>query len=309
MPYTLPMPTADILQAFEPCRRKGVWTQDWEANRIHPTKMVQMALRAALTETEREDYAELAGETVMQLAAERGMETKVHNRYDSCLHHATLADILASHLRKPGEAPWTVPEAVDVAGTPWTSSALLSASGKLTRIVLTSGWDDDKHLSEYRSWQTLGEVVAYQMPMTQIVIILGASRDGKRHSPWSKGLLHPSNRVLRFRKRNNKTTTGFNSSWIPVWREEQDQISRETWLKAMDEDGVLEEVAFQVQVQVPSPATSARIREMMSRHVEALAAMETVPGPQLSTCDVPPCQFRSCCPEGEPSEGAFVRIR
>ena len=84
----MPMPTADILQAFEPCRRKGVWTQDWEANRIHPTKMVQMALRAALTETEREDYAELAGETVMRLAADRGLDSKVHNLYCSAMNHA-----------------------------------------------------------------------------------------------------------------------------------------------------------------------------------------------------------------------------
>jgi hypothetical protein len=94
------MNTADLLVAAETCSRKGYWSRDWQSNRMTGVEMLQEALRAAVTETERTDIGDLAGETVMELAESRGLETAVPSGLRQCrvtmLH---LADILSTAVR------------------------------------------------------------------------------------------------------------------------------------------------------------------------------------------------------------------
>lgn len=303
------MSTAALLTAFEPCHRKGFWARDWERITLDGTEMLQQAIRAGVMERERADFGERAGEEVMSLAEERGLETKNHEVYDSVIHHAALADILTTAIRKATESAWQVPEAT---GSSWASGAFLDPSGThLRRVVLASSWNDERHYAEIRSWYSLGEIAQYNLPMQQVVLVLGSLRDGRRHSPWSKGLLHPHNHRLRFRKRTNASTEGFKDTWARVWREDHAEIDRTTWLRAMLEDDVLRDVCFNVDIPVPGEIEAQRLRDMAARKVEQLAGLTVLPDPQLSTCDWPnPCVFQRECHAGkEPSEGRFFAIR
>jgi hypothetical protein len=246
----------------------------------------------------------------MHLAETRGIETNTGKIYDTVIHHAALSDIVVSAIRKPGEKPWLIPEPV----SNWKSSCYLSPDGVyLRRIVLVSNWGEERKASECRSWFTLGEIAAYNMPMQLIVAVLGQQRDGFRHGPWVQGFLHPCNHKLRFRKKGRSTSETFNERWQKIYREDHDEIKRETWLQGMLTDGVLPEVLFRFDLPTLPEVQRQRILDMAARKTDRLQNLKSLPEANLSTCDFPmPCCFRHCChsnPEREPSEKlGFIRI-
>jgi hypothetical protein len=214
---------------------------------LDATQFLREAIRAGVTEDQREDFGEVAGETIMDLAVDPGMElppTRPH-LHTSVIHHAALSDVLTTALRKPGAPAWGLPPPAVVNGLPWASSAFLDPSGtKLRRVVLVTSWNDDRHYSDIQSWYGMGEVVAYGLPMQMAVLVLGSHRDGRRSGPWTKGFLHPQNHKLRFRKRAKVTSEVFSDKWEQVWREDRGEISTREWLGAMLEDDVLRDVCF-----------------------------------------------------------------
>jgi hypothetical protein len=275
--------------------------------------MMQEAIREALLAPEG-DPGEIAGSAMLQLAQDRGLETETHKVYDSVIHHANIADLVATLLRKPGEPPWRIPESMDN----WIPGCYLSAGGDfLRRVVLVTHWNDERHISECRSWFTLGEQAHYELPMQLAVIILGQQRDGQRiASPWATGFLHPLNHELRFRKRDKGVRQPgniFGETWQRIHREDHDEISRETWLESMLKDDVLYEVCFREDIPLPNPAHLVRVRDMASTKLERLYGQRGVPEANLSSCDWPiPCPFRKCChtlPEAQPEEKyGFIQI-
>lgn len=304
--------TASILTATELCRRRGVWTrQGYELEAMLPIEMLRYAVEIGLTTEEETDYGELAEEETIYAGANRGMTTNVASVYETVKHHACLANIITSYLRKPGEPSWDLPSPVSTDNLTWESEAFLDESGgHLRRIIFASYWSDDRNLAEYRSWRSIGEVCAYGIPMQEIVILLGRNQNGKRHSAWTKGLLHPQSKQLRFRKRTSKQTTSFNANWKEVWREHRDEIDREAWLKAMESDDMLRELVFSVEVKLPSEPIRQKILDMAKRKIEELESIKALPEAQLSTCDEPePCPFQGCCwenPEKRPEDGGYV---
>jgi hypothetical protein len=300
--------TAQILTDYEYCVRRGFWSQRYERHVLDAMEMLYRAIRTGLTESERQDFGERAGDEVMQLAEDHGLERRNHGEhYQSVINMACLADILVTALRKPSEPAW-------IASTPntpgWTSSAFLDAAGThLRRVLCVSSWNDERHLSEVRSWYGLGEVCQFELPMQMAVAIVGQMRNGRRHSPWCKGLLHPHVRgLLKFKKQVRSTTEGFKDTWQVAWREEHAEIGREKWLEAMMQDDVLREHLFVVDIPVPGENEVMRIREMAQRKLEALARLSELPEKQLTGCEGPihPCPFRICCwanPEATPEHG------
>jgi hypothetical protein len=297
---------------METCDRKGYWSRDRERRKLDPTEMLQTAIRAGVTEARRTDWGEVAGEELYALGSEPGLETTHYDVHGEVVHLACIADLVATAIRKPGDGPWQMPAPVQLSdGLEWISGAYLDPQGEhLRRVVLASNWSDDRHYSEARSWFSLGEVCAYGLPMQQAVIVLGQMRNGKRHGPWAKGLLHPANRKLRFRKKRD-IATGFKSSWEEAWREDHDEVSTQDWLQAMLEDGVLADVCFNVDIPVPEAAARLRIMDMAKRKLERLVLMTELPDPQLTGCDWPvPCIFRGPCHAGrEPQEGVYKTVK
>jgi hypothetical protein len=146
--------------------------------------------------------------------------------------------------------------------------------------------------------------------MKEAVIILGAHRDGKRHGYWSKGLRHPVNKKLRFRKKTD-VSVGFKSTWATIFREDYDEISTEEWLSAMLNDGVLPDVCFSVEIPVPEKSAMQRIVDLAAYRLDEIYSANTLPPQQLSTCDWPTaCNHRNHCHKNDPPSGryGFVRV-
>lgn len=298
---------ADLLTAYEPCNRRGTWARDWRLPRLTSTEMLQRAIRAGVMA--ESDIGQVAGDTVMELAANPGIEmpSDHHNLHQSAIHHAYLADILTQAIRKPAESPWGVPEPLS---TGWTSSALLSPSGThLRRVAIVSSWNKDRHYQEIRSWYGIGEVAMYRMPMQMVVLVVGSNIDGRRSGPWTRGFLHPQNHQLRFRKKSKSTFETFSDKWEKVWREDRDEIEAHTWMQAMLNDDILRDVCFTVDIPVPSDEECRRIQLIADVALQCAADPGT-DALQLSTCSK--CQFLKCCwstPQFPPNEkSGYVRI-
>lgn len=303
------MSTAALLTRLETCERAGYWARGWERRKLDGTEMLAQAVGAGLTEVERSDYGEVAGETVMDLAEHRGLSSRTHQVYDSAVHHAALADIITATIRPAGKPPWRPVEPLD--GT-WTPSCYVDASGShLRRVLLVSAWSDERHHAEMRSWHSFGEVCHYEMPMQQVVIVLGQLRDGKRHGPFSKGFMHPQGSHLRFRRKSKSTNETFNANWRQVWREDVGgDISVERWLQGMLDDDILRDTCFPVDVPVPDKQVCARVRSMAAARLDALHRLKVLPDENLSTCFWPvQCVFQPECHAGRKPDGnRFVQI-
>lgn len=305
----------DSITNLEMCLRRALWGQQWEPKELHPTEILRRALFDGLT-TPRQDYGEAAGEETMALCGDRGLArppTIHQSLYDIGIHHAALADLLATHLRD--NAPWTIPETKVLADHPFSSKCLLQPDGTMVRVLLVSWWNEDRLMAELHSWMSLLPMALYGTPLTLQVLILGPSRRGKRHSAWTRGFLHPRNRKLRF-KRNahyGERDKPFGDNWIAVWREDRDEIDREVWLQAMQDDAMLEELHLSIPLAVPSGANMQRLRTLIQRKTEQLEKLKGRPLPNYSQCDsvINPCPFKECCwpDDVQPSESAgYVQI-
>lgn len=288
--------SADLLTMYEPCNRKGVWGRDWLKWKIKDTEMIQRSIRAGLL-SGRKDFNIAAGEEAMGLGSEPGLDSKEPNLFDQVVHVGALADIITLAVRKPTERPWLIPEDVSIGnGTKWKSAAYLSPDGQfLRRIAVVSNWGEDRHFGECRGWFSLGEMVAYSLPMQLVVAVIGSSRGGKRHSPWTKGLLHPVNKKLRFKKKNS-VNEPFKTSWLSVWREDHDEITSESWLQSMLDDYVLQDHLFKIDIPLPTAENQKKIRDLSIKKLDEIYTSDVLPDQQYSTCDTPvPCVFRSNC--------------
>lgn len=264
--------------------------------------MLDIGLRAGLTEPVGGEYGMAAGEELFSLGATRQIESKQHNLHSQVVHLASIADVVTTAIRKPTDAPWGVPEALER----WKSDCFLSPDGThLRKVVFVTSWSDDRHYSLCRSWSALGEVCAYELPLQLVVVMLGKQSDGRFHSYWSHGLRHPVNKKLRFRKRQN-IASGFKDSWREVWREDFDEIPTAEWLEAMLTDDVLRDVLFKVDVEVPDKVSRRRIMDLANRKLDRIEKMKALPDQNLSTCDWPsPCAHRKHCHAGEEPSGRY----
>ena len=305
------METDTLLSTAETCRRAGFWALDWEKRKITPNELLQAGIREGLL-SNRPDFNEAAGEHVIGIISERELVSDSHDNYAVGIHTASLSDIISTALRKPTEGAWKIPEPTTLpGGHPWAGTAFLAPNGTtLRRVVTVSNWSNDKHYSFCRSWETIGNVCAYELPLQLAVCVLGPLREGKRHGYFSRGYRHPLNKQIRFRKRND-TSTGFKSSWATVSREDYDDISTKEWLESMHRDGVLQDCCFSVTVEVPPADTRKRVLDVAARRLDEIESLETVPDEQLTGCSWPVrCQFIGPCHAGNrPNErNGYVQI-
>ncbi len=295
----------EILTAFESCQRRGFWQQSWQKHRLSALQMLNESVRDALTYPGPDDPGEYAGSSVMTLAAERGLDVDGNkvNIYRSVSNHAAIADLILTIARKPGEAPW---ESAPKSST-WNSSALMDPAGDhLRRFLAVSNWNEERAASEIRSWQVLGEICQFQMPMQLVIANIGQQFSGRRRSFWSRGVMHPFTKQIRFKLSRKAHVSEFKETWAEVWREEHDEVSREKWIEGLIGDDVLPEMLFVVDVPMPSEIVVQKIRDMAGRKLDQISKLRELPERQLSTCHSPlgNCPFVDCCnlePEFAPS--------
>src|SRR6201984_3634210 len=299
------MNSAELLLSLDRCPRQAFWSQSWESPAVHPNEVLRRAVDAGLM-TSESDPGQLAGDTVMRIAAERTLDGE-GSQYNCALHTAALADTVVTALRG-NSGPWARPADIPMKGVTWVSSAFLEPSGvRLRRVLLADRWSTERFQSEIHSWKGLGEIAAYGMPMTLQVVLIGQRRNGRHHSPWSKGFTHPRSRNLRIRRRMGGE---FKENWVEVWRETSD-FNREHWIEQMRRDYVLNDVLFEKEIPMPDEAVLAKIKHLAQKKLQRLSATSEVPEPNISACWWPTgCQFRTACWQfREPSErDGFVAI-
>jgi hypothetical protein len=263
-------------------------------------------IREGLT-SERKDFNQAAGEKCFELAVQPGFESKQFDLHSECVHICAMSDVISLALRR-GPA-WKPVDPIELGdGHTWESDAFLEGNGEaLRRVVCVSSWSDDRSYSLCRSWGSLGAVCLYELPMKIAVVLVGSHREGRYHSHWSKAVLHPVNRKIRFRK---KSEGKFKESWISIWREDRDEIDTQAWLQAMLDDSVLQDSTFIVDLPVPAKDSREEIVKLASRRLDEIYQTKQLPDRQLSTCDWPtPCSMRSPCHSGAEPSGRFGFVR
>ena len=301
--YIFRVTSPELLAGFEKCPRIAFWRR-FKRARLSTAETLQETLYRCLTAKESQDgvsWGQMAGETVLDIASDPGIFTTSHNPYPCAMNHACLADLLITTLRKPGDKAWIRPEPVQN----WTPACLMDPEGKtLRRIIIASHWTEERKLFESRNWFTVGEQAFYGLPMQLIVFVVGQERDGRRKSHWTVALKHTIGRTnIRFKRRVGNTSGGFKDSWVEIWREDHDEISRETWLNAMLKDDVMQELIYRIDLPALSEAHAEKIRDLAHVKLEAIEKMKAKPPIQLTGCDWPVrCQFLNCCHGSRESE-------
>lgn len=272
-------------------------------------EMVRRGVTAAMMVPEAEDFGDYAGSEVVTLAADRGLDKDgpSYNIHSSIMNHAAIADIVSVMIRKPDAKPW-----LPVAGPPgWESSTAIDPEGRyLRRFIPVSNWNPERLRHEVRAYHTLGEVCMLRLPMQLVVAELGPLNSGRRHNAWAKGLLHPNHSSLRFKPRPRSRIDGFKESWLKVFREEHDEIPRDTWISGMIEDDIMRELLFVQTIPMPGAIEAQRIRDLIASKLDQALKPLFLPEKKLSVCDGPlsPCPFRDCCwgeTETVPTPGIF----
>jgi hypothetical protein len=283
------MTSADLLAADDRCSRAGFFSRDWELSRLHPTEILRRSVDAGLM-SEESDPGQAAGDHVMTLAADRGIDIEGSGVYPIALHCAALADIVTTLLRSG--SPWARPVDKVLESSNWSSSAYLDQSGlRLHRVLLVDRISDERTKAEKLGWKTLGEQAIYDLPMTIHVVVLGQRRSGKYHGVFSKGFLHPRSRTLRILKRSGES---FGKEWSVAWREDHDTISRDKWIDQMQEDGVLDDCLLEIDCNPPD--VSSEIRRLAESKLLKIGRQKEIPDPNISQCWWPvPCQFSGAC--------------
>lgn len=281
------MGTPSRLNDDDFCHRLEFLSRQWERESLFPMQLLSRGIEHGLT-CESRDPGQAAGDRVVSLATQRTIETPQEDLLGLVEHYAALADMIVWILRT-GD-PWSGPGSVELGEHTWIPESYIGPGG-LRRVVLCDRWDETRQLSETFDWRTL-EAAIYNVPMTLVVVVLGASRDGRRHGPLSRGYIHPVSQQLRFRKRDQ---TDFGESWSPVFRENF-RGDREEWLECMTEDSVLED--HLILHSVDFPQNFAEIRTVAELKLDRLEGTVELPEPQLNQCFDPirKCPFQSCCP-------------
>lgn len=295
------MNTASLLASDDFCRRQAHYLARWEPPARTPKQILRLAIEHGLL-SDADDPGEAAADYAMELATERTIDTAETDLLGLAAHISSLADFISWMLRTEG--PWVRPSPVALpSGQPWTSGAFLSHSG-LKHVALIDRLDGLTEMSLRHSWGLRGESSVYQLPVDVIAIEIGSLRQGRWSNPFTLGRQHPQGKMLRFRKRDG---SDFSENWPKINREDYDG-TREDWLDALTDDGVLEERVHVFTCDVPE-----KFQEIVSlAEIKLDQQSDEVPDQQPSRCfdRLAPCPYRGTCPQGiEPSESrGFISI-
>lgn len=298
------MTHAQILLNSDLCERRAWYSLRWRVPALTPKEILYRAVEHGLLSMN--DYPGEAAEIeAYRLATEIGVDTAESDLLGIAEHVAALANFITWLLRSQSD-PWKRPDTVSLSvGSPWESGAFLSQDERsLRRVVLVDRWDAWAQMALENSWDVAGECSVYQVPIDCLIIEIGSLRKGRWSNPFTVGYRHPVSKTLRFRKRDGED---FGSTWDRVQRE-KDKATREEWLDAMTEDGVLPDV-----IQVHSVSVPERNRcNIALKKLDRIREAREAPEENTSMCfqKINPCPFRNCCPRGiEPSpEAGFIYV-
>lgn len=277
-----------LLDTFDKCERRFAFSQKYEPKLITPLGLLYHSLNAAIISP---DPAQSAKDAAMRMAARREMVTGDINKFTTIRHLEALAGIIATAVQQKLGILTPLGE---VNG--WDSALYRSSNNILHRIELVSHFDDDRLRACAHSWRVIGEMAALRSPINLVMIVIGAQRGGRRHSAWTRGLLHPVNKALRFAPRNAKKK-GFGDTWNHAWREQHSEISTLEWLNQMKKDDVLDDLIHSrsIAYRHDDHRMIAAREEMFALSLRMSTATLTAPM-RRSACDEwGGCPFANVC--------------
>ena len=316
----LPILSARHLDIWDRCERRYAFERDYAPMTISPIVLCYAALESALTAPDPEEEAKA---TAMRLCSSYDLQCQTISSqghavsaYEIATHHGYLAGIIAVALRQRlGLLTSLAPVLTDA--YEWRSALYQDADGEAHRITLVSHWDDDRLRAEAHSWHTIGELAALGRPLTLHAIVIGPHRTGRRHSPWAKAVLHPTNGQLRFKRRSStgdvahkkdghpsRKGDGFTVGWRDCWREKQQRVGTAEWLRVMALDDVLKELVISRRIVLDE--TDARLvaaRKEMCQLVRRMGKASAQEPMRRSSCDETgrgPCPFQLVCYSKKP---------
>jgi hypothetical protein len=161
-------------------------------------------------------------------------------------------------------------------------------------------------------------MAVYERPMNLCVFELGASRQGKRYSHWTRAFKHKQWKKIRFKpipRIKGSSGEPFLDTWEPIWREDYSQITPREWISAMEANDVLKEVSFTHHVKLINRDQRIKILDDIMKRSQQIRSLPQVPERRYGMCDWPvPCPYRECCwapEETTPDQmgSRFVEIR
>ena len=286
-----------LFDIFDRCGRRLAFERDYEPRTISPLGLLYGALEAALAGG---SYSDAILDLTQRLDVSAGELSPI----SAVRHVESMAEIISMALEaKLGRMHRIDP--VALGDHQWQSNLFEDRSGFLHRLILASHMDDDSLRSYAHSWGTIGELAALERPIALLIVIIGSQRGGRRHSAWSKGFLHPIQKVLRFQQR--KKADGFTQGWKECWRE-QTEIKASTWLDRMRLDDVLPDLITVRRILYrPEDERMKQGRRDMLALIPRMEAVTVGEPMRRSSCDElgkGACPFQAICYSPTPVEPA-----
>lgn len=285
--------TARDLDAFDRCPRRFAFEQQFSPRTISPLGLLYAAVEASLTAN---DPSQGSKDAILDVTSRLEVASNDLSPLSTVHHVEMLSEIISIALRARYGRAKRIPD-VALDAHQWRSNLFELKSGDLHRIILTSDLNDDSLRSFAHSWLTIGELAALERPLTLTVIIIGASRGGRRHSPWTKAFQHPIQKsALRFKRK--KAEEGFTDKWKEVWRE-QTEIKAETWLERMKTDDVFDDLIASRGVRFRGDDNRMiQARREMIEIADLISTARTDAPMRRSSCDEigrGACPFQNVC--------------
>jgi hypothetical protein len=274
------MNTSGLLVLDDRCHRAG-----WRCVRapMGPRGVWAVLREAIEAGLEAKDYRpDRASAHVRSAALNSELEIETPETiYQISEHLAALAEQIVHVVG--GEESWHRPEMISLGPDLWWESSVFRDGENLRRVVLTDYWSEGRMRSEAESWYEAGEQAIYGGSLTEIIVMLGAHREGRFHGLWSKGWKHPRNGDVRLQS----VSGGEFKAYQPFWREDA-HISVEEWTAKMP-------MGLAVKIQEREPLDSAQRKAWKALALRKLKAIDRE--------DEPPMQPSQCwrpnrCPMG-----------
>lgn len=287
------------LDSWDRCERRFAFEATHEPLTISPLGLLYAAIEGSLTHP---DHLQGAGNAILEKTSRLEVTSGELSPISTVRHVQATAEVIALALRERLGRAQKVSRG-NIGAHEWESN-LFDFRGTLHRIVLTSHIDDDSLRSFAHSWQTIGEMAALERPINLTIVTVGHSRNGRRHSHWSKAFQHPIQKsALRFAPR--KKGDEFTSNWKQVWRE-QTNISAETWLERMKSDDVLPDLIQSRPIQYNAQdQRMLQARRDMITIAERMEEASSDAPMRRSSCDElgrGVCIFQNVCYSAIPAE-------
>ena len=278
------------------CPRLQTWSAEYALPAIPLAKALHDSLRAGLIA----GRGNVARETLLQIAAEPGLDMQSAQMYDIAVHHAAMMEVITEYL---APEPWIPAGQVDG----FEPDSFILPDGRLRRVVLCSAYSELRKREEVNSWRTMADVCVTGRPMLLNFITIGQSKKGFRSSPWVQGYIHPENGLLRT-KRIATEKTGpnpkFTENWKKVYREQTDHKPKE-WLKIMQHDQAFDGLVQYLTVDVP-PNRKEVLADL--KRIEREIVSESLEMRRAACFRFAPCVFAGVCHKGlTPENAGFKR--